>query len=192
MTDTPTTDTALAITDLIHTGLPVDPETIDLPLNHWDINQLHAALTVTDTWKTAATAVGALIEQAIVADVQKHGTIRVGDEILATKQPDRRLLPDVDVIGWLGDLDAVRAAVNITARNLRITALRNLATERGLDPSVIDDTFYERPTDVEGEPILKLSRLPVGGRYTPKWLSRLAESERVQPRTKKETTDGQG
>lgn len=123
----------------------------------------------------AAKAVKVLVDQAIIADIEEHGPIRLGDDLLRVA-PKRtvRVLDQRRLIGWLhemGGLQAVSAAIRVDGAAVRLTVLRVLADEQGISRDAIEDTFLTVDHDEQRVEILPISRAP-------QWAQRLGEGER--------------
>jgi hypothetical protein len=145
-----------------------------------------------DQWAAAAKRLKPILEEYLRRDIKVHGAIRLGDAgYYSGIKTTRKLIDPEGLIGWLGE-DAAEAFNPNTAK---ITAVRAIADRRyreiyevgwGEDPEALDnwiaarvgaveDSFYERVTDDEGEPVEVLKSAPAS---RTKWVQALGQGER--------------
>lgn len=138
-----------------------------------DAYELAEALSEAERWKRAAGHLIDRIKSVFTDEVVEHGAIRIGGTVYATRSSRTRKLRDPDAL-WAFLGDKAHLAIRADSSNVRISILKKIAEERGIDPQAVEDTFFTW----EGEHDLKLNVLPADGKYTPKWAKELAEGER--------------
>ena len=152
---------------------PDEPESAPV-FAEFDIYELDEAMLEAKRLAQAARWLERWLEGLAVADLQEHGTIRIGDQVLVARPNRKRVLINADGLAdYLGAdwKPAVRLGDNV-----RITAVRALAQQRGDDPAAIEDTFYEW----QGTDDYKVERLHLGAARTPQWAKRIGQGERVR------------
>lgn len=145
-----------------------------LPLAEASVYLLDEMLVEAGRMKRAADAVAKRIRDALLADVEAHSPIRIGDTVYASV-PDRqrRLVDSGGFKAWLGE-DWINA-VRVDAGNVRITTVRQIAEQRGLDPKAVEETFFDWYGEEDAR---RLQPYPVNGASTPKWAKELPEGMR--------------
>ena len=155
-------------------GIDLDAEGDADVLDHLGILSLDLARLEAQRLIRAARAVLARVEAAMLADVSEHGAVRLGDEgFYAGVESTRRLNDPSALVDWLyqtGGLAAVKAAVGVSERNIRVTAIRGIAAEHGFDPQTVMDSLF---VESKGGRVLK--SVPVS---KAKWAADLRHSER--------------
>lgn len=123
----------------------------------------------------AARFVKARVDEALLRNVEMDGRIRLGDYgyYAGTKTVRRLRDPDglLDFLHDQGGREAVRKAVRLSESNVRISVVRGIAAENGVDPKAVEDSFFET---TYGEKELK--KVPAG---QAKWVEDLSEGERA-------------
>jgi len=157
-----------------HDGIDLDSEGDADVLDHLGILSLDLARLEAQRVVRAAKAVLARVETAILADVAEHGAVRLGDEGFYVGVESTRSVNDpAALVDWLystAGLAGVKAAVGVSARNIRVTAVRGIAVDAGYDPQTVMDTLF---TETRGGKVLK--QMPV---KKAKWVQALDHGER--------------
>ena len=123
-----------------------------------------------DRWVQAARDVKAALETDLLANVEEHGAIRLGDTgYYDGHSRTTKLIDPEGLVAWLGD--DYRHAVNPT--NIRISSVRAIAELREMDPAVVVGTFYEVTEAADADPELK--SVPS---TKAKWVAKLEHSQR--------------
>ena len=155
-------------------GIDLDSEGDADVLDHLGILSLDLARLEAQRVIRAAKAVLGRVEQAILQDVSEHGAVRLGDEgFYVGAESTRKLNDPAAFVDWLyatGGLAAVKAAVGVSERNVRVTAVRGIAGDNGYDPQTVIDSLF---TETRGGKVLK--RVPVS---KAKWVQGLVHGGR--------------
>jgi len=159
-------------------------------LSELTVSEVYDAILEAERLIRVARMFVASAEGIIIDDVVEFGPIRLGQEVMVPKREKEKRLTDPDgLLEWLGDIAAVRAAVNITERNVRVTTLRTMSVERGGSEFAPENTFFS-VTEATDAP-WKLDRLPVAGKNTPQWAQALGEGDRRPVKRTKGTSDAE-
>jgi len=131
----------------------------------WDgeLTVIDSAESIDDLWQMegaadalirAATSVRNQIRELMRQDVAEFGPIKLGDTLYRSKRDSKRQIIDGmgdKLLEWLGD--DLRFAVN--PNTVRITSVRAIAEERGIDAEVIEDSFYVDRDDPDAPLVLE-------------------------------------
>ena len=151
-----------------------DPTALDLA--DAPVEDLVAAKHTMTQLRVALSKISQHIDRLIAQDVYRNGSIRLGDTVYCPSMTsERRLLPGqgAALVEFLGP-DLGRC---VNPNTVRITDVRAVAEERGIDADLIEQTFYEHTILTEPE----LAPVPVMKR---KWAQQLKDGERLPPKEK--------
>ena len=141
----------------------------------WDgeLTVIDSAESIDDLWQMegaadalirAATSVRNQIRELMRQDVAEFGPIKLGDTLYRSKRDSKRQIIDGmgdKLLEWLGD--DLRFAVN--PNTVRITSVRAIAEERGIDAEVIEDSFYVDRDDPDAPLVLEKVHQSRGPKY---------------------------
>lgn len=123
-------------------------EDVDVPdwVLDFDVTDLYHLRTATTTILRAARAALGVIDGCLEIAVGDD-IVRVGDDILNVQVKKRRRVRDPHQFwAFVERLGPHAPKALFRPDSVRITALRKLAADQGIDPSAVDDTFFETET----------------------------------------------
>lgn len=117
----------------------------------------------------AVRTVRAEVERRIAADVAANGPIRLGDDgyYVGVKRTTKLVDPE-GACRWVAETAGVSMVGKAFRLEPRLTVLRGIATDAGLDARTVIDTFFEVTED--SEPSLQRTRAG--------WVERLEHGQR--------------
>jgi len=128
-----------------------------------------ALLDAAQRWAQAARRLVSELKTGMLRQLDNGEAYRYGDTAYRHSIRRRRRLADpIGFAHWCGP-DIVRA-VNL-ASGVRLTQVREIAGEKGVNVSTVFDTFFDDELGVEELSILPLARAP-------QWVQRLDDGER--------------
>lgn len=150
-------------------GRMTETEWDPAPLDGFDALALDAVLVELGRITAAAKTVRAEAERLLASDIQTNGPIRLGDDgVYVGRKRTTRLIDPEGVCRWVADTAGVSMVGKAFRLEPRLTVLRGIATDAGIAPRTVIDTFFEVTED--DEPTLLRTRA--------KWVERLEHGQR--------------